>query len=71
MPANPSPKEFHRIRKSLNLSVQDVALEMRNAINFNTLYNFEHEMPMSDNTKKEIQKWIDSKQNLLITKPKG
>ena len=68
MSINPSTKEFHRLRNSLKLSVQDVALEMRNAISFNTIYNFEHGVPVSDDTKKAIQKWIDSKKNLITPK---
>ena len=66
--ANPTPTEFYRLRTNLKLSIQDVALEMKNSIHFNSLYNFEHGMPISDNTKKQIQKWIDSKKNLVIKK---
>jgi transcriptional regulator with XRE-family HTH domain len=69
MASSPSSKEFKRLRNSLKLSVQDVALEMSNTISFNTIYNFEHGMPPSEETKKQIQKWIDSKKNLIINKP--
>ena len=62
----PNSKEFKRLRKSLGLSVQDVALEMKNSLSISTIHNFEHDLPISNETKKEIQKWIDSKKNLLI-----
>ena len=66
---NPTPKEFKRIRKNLGLSIQDIALQMHYSVSFGTLHNFEREMPVSDNTKTEIQKWIDSKKNLVVKNP--
>ena len=66
MPNTPTAKEFLRLRNKLGLSIQDVAFQMRNALHFNTLNNFEHGMTVSDETKKQIQRWIDSKKNLVI-----
>jgi hypothetical protein len=66
MPNTPTAKEFLRLRKKLNLSVQTIAIQMRNSVSFNTLFNFERGLPVSDNTKKEIAKWIDSKKNLVV-----
>lgn len=68
MPNTPTAKEFSRLRKKLGLSIQDVAFQMRNSIHFNTLSNFEHGMSASDETKKQIQRWIDSKKNLVVKK---
>jgi hypothetical protein len=59
-------KTFHRLRYELGLSVQSVALQMKNSVSFSTLYNFEHGMIVGKETKKEIAKWIDSKQNLIV-----
>jgi hypothetical protein len=69
MPSENNSKEFNRIRRHLGLSVQDVAMQMRNAVSFSTIYNFEHGLPINNETKRVIQKWIDSKKNLVIKKP--
>ncbi len=42
MSSDDNSKEFNRIRKHLGLSVQDVVMQMRNAVSFSTIYNFEH-----------------------------
>lgn len=69
MSGTPTAKEFLRLRNKLGLSIQDVAFQMRNVLHFNTLNNFEHGMTVSEDTKKQIKKWIDSKKNLVIKKP--
>ena len=56
-----SPQSFLRLRKKLGLSRQAVAVEMSNSISFNTLFNYEHGVPVNENTLAEIKKWMESK----------
>jgi hypothetical protein len=66
MPVILNPASFLRLRNKLKLSRQEVAVEMNNAVSFNTIFNFEHGVPASENTKIELRKWMESKKNLVV-----